>query len=110
MQRDKITIEKLDALQDMGRNFVERNQVHGMAVESQFDACAFDKWRRKVNDVLFSLGGCEDQYFQRFSKEVVRPHIKDLEEGLRILSAVRDDVSSEVARHERESGGSGVRA
>ncbi len=84
---------KIDALHDMAREFVERDQIHGVAVEYEYNACAFDQWRRRVNDLLFSLGGCEDIYYQRFSKEVVQPSIKDLEEGLRILSAVRDDVA-----------------
>jgi hypothetical protein len=103
MQVDRTTVEKLDALQDVGRLFVEHAQVHGMAVEAQFDVCAFDRWRRKVNDVLYAIGGCEDLYYQRFSRDVVTPRVRDLEEGLRILSAVRDDVSSELARAERLS-------
>jgi len=101
MHIDRTTVEKLDALEELGRDFVERAQVHGMAVEVQFDSCAFDKWRRRVNDVLFAIGGCEDLYYQRFSKEVVSPRVRDLEQGLRILSAVRDDVSSELARADR---------
>jgi hypothetical protein len=84
---------KIDALHDMAREFVERDQIHGVAVEFEFNACVFDQWRRKVNDLLYSLGGCEDIYYQRFSKDVVQPRVKDLEEGLRILSAVRDDVA-----------------
>ncbi|MGB6064405.1 MAG: hypothetical protein WBG50_06330 [Desulfomonilaceae bacterium] len=84
---------KIDALHDMAREFVERDQIHGIAVEYEYNACVFDQWRRKVNDLLYSLGGCEDIYYQRFSREVVQPRIKDLEEGLRILSAVRDDVA-----------------
>ena len=100
MNFDKTTMEKIDALQDIGRDFVERAQIHGGAVELQFDQCAFDRWRRRVNDLLYSIGGCEDLFYQRFSKEVVRPHVRDLEEGLRILSAVRDDLSTELARAE----------
>ncbi|MDQ7785856.1 MAG: hypothetical protein RDU20_23445 [Desulfomonilaceae bacterium] len=88
------TLDRIDALYDMGRNFVEGEQVHGAAAEFEFDVCKFDQWRRKVNDLLFSLGGCEDLYYQRFSKDVTKPHIRHLEEGLRILSAVRDDVAS----------------
>jgi hypothetical protein len=80
---------KIDALHDMAREFVERDQIH-------------DQWRRKVNDLLYSLGGCEDIYYQRFSKDVVQPRVKDLEEGLRILSAVRDDVAR--ALHKQSSG------
>ena len=86
-------LETIDALHDRGRYFVERPYEHGASVESVFDRCQFDKWRRQVNDLLFMIGGCEDLYYQRFSKEVTRPHIKDLEAGLRILAAVRDDVS-----------------
>ncbi len=88
------TMEKLDALYDRGREFVESNRVHGAVVEYQFDVCAFDAWRRKVNDLLFSLGSCEDINYQRFSKEVVRPHLNDLEKGLRILADVRDDLAA----------------
>jgi hypothetical protein len=87
---------KIDALHDMAREFVDRDQIHGVAVEFEFNACVFDQWRRKVNDLLYSLGGCEDIYYQRFSKDVVQPRVKDLEEGLRILSAVRDDVARAV--------------
>lgn len=89
---------KIDALHDMAREFVERDQIHGVAVEYEFNACVFDQWRRKVNDLLYSLGGCEDIYYQRFSKDVIQPRVKDLEEGLRILSAVRDDVARAVQK------------
>jgi hypothetical protein len=106
MNFDKATMEKIDTLHDMGRDFVERAQIHGGAVELQFDQCAFDRWRRKVNDLLYTIGGCEDLYYQRFSKEVVRPHVRDLEEGLRILSAVRDDVSGELAKSDGSRDGS----
>lgn len=96
MSVDQGILEKIDVLYDIGRDFVERDRLHGATAEFQFDTCSFDKWRRKVNDLLFSLGGCDDLFYQRFSKEVVRPHIKDLEKGLRILSAVRDDVNRTV--------------
>lgn len=92
------TLDRLDALYDMGRNFVEGEQVHGAAAEFEFDVCKFDQWRRKVNDLLYSIGGCEDLYYQRFSKDVTKPHIRHLEEGLRILAAVRDDVASAMKR------------
>jgi hypothetical protein len=95
------TLEKLDALYDRGREFVESSGVHGAVVEYQFDVCAFDKWRRKVNDLLFSLGSCEDINYQRFSKEVVRPHINDLEKGLRVLADVRDNLAG--SSHARAS-------
>jgi hypothetical protein len=114
MAFDPALLEKIDALYDMGRDFVERPQLHGFAVEYQFDTCAFDQWRRQVNDLLYSLGGCEDIYYQRFSKEVTQPHAKALAEGLRILAAVRDEIESalrsqralkpdEEIRHERLS-------
>jgi hypothetical protein len=95
---DETTADKIDALYDSGRAFVERNRIHGVSIEYEFDTCAFEEWRRKVNDLLFSMGGCEDLYYQRFSKEVTRPHVKDLEEGLRILSATRDDVDRAIAQ------------
>ncbi|HMK33450.1 MAG TPA: hypothetical protein VK463_00165 [Desulfomonilaceae bacterium] len=98
MPSDPHILDKIDALHDSGLDFVEREQAHGVAVEYQFDRCRFDEWRRKVNDLLYSLGGCEDIYYQRFSKEVTRPHVRDLEAGLRILSAVRDDVSRAILR------------
>ena len=87
----------------MAREFVERDQIHGIAVEYEFNACVFDQWRRRVNDLLYSLGGCDDIYYQRFSKDVVQPRVKDLEQGLRILSAVRDDVARVVHTQERSS-------
>lgn len=90
-------LDKIDALYDSGRDMVEREQVHGMATEYEFDACRFDQWRRRVNDLLYSVGGCEDIYYQRFSKEVVEPHVRSLEKGLRILSAVRDDLAGSIA-------------
>ena len=93
MPFDRNIVEKLDTLYDVGREFMERPQVHGSAAEYEFDVCAFDDWRRKVNDLLYSLGGCEDLYYQRFAKEVTRPFVKELEEGLRIISAVRDDIA-----------------
>jgi hypothetical protein len=101
------TLDRIDALYDMGRDFVEGEQVHGAAAEFEFDVCKFDNWRRKVNDLLFSLGGCEDLYYQRFSKDVTKPHIRHLEEGLRILSAVRDDIASLVRKHPGSGEGTG---
>ena len=105
MTPDNKTVEKIEALEDIGREMVERDQIHGVAVEYEFDACRFDDWRRKVIDLLYSLNGCEDIYYQRFSKEVTRPHVKDLETGLRVLAAVRDDVDAELKS--RPSGPSG---
>lgn len=96
-------VDKIDALYDIGRDFVERAQVHGVAIEYAFDTCEFDRWRRRVNDLLYTLGGCDDLYYQRFSKEVVVPHVRDLEKGLRILNAVRDDVSCAISK-ERSGG------
>lgn len=84
--------EKIDGLYDMGRALVERKQLHGFAVEAEFPVCDFDQWRGKVNDMLFALGGCEDIHYQRFSKGVVSPRVKDLQEGLRILAEVRDNL------------------
>jgi hypothetical protein len=102
MEFDPGILEKIDALYDLGRDFVERPQIHGSAVEFQFDTCAFDRWRRKVNDLLFGLGGCEDLSYQRFSKEVMLPRLRDLEQGLRILASVRDDVAG---RFSSQAGG-----
>jgi hypothetical protein len=82
----------------MGRDFVERSQIHGVAVEFAFDVCRFDQWRCRVNDLLYTVGGCDDIYYQRFSKEVTFPHVRDLEKGLRILNAVRDDVRRGMAK------------
>jgi len=93
MRVDMSNLEKTEVLYDMGRDFVERGRVHGAVVETQFDNCSFDKWRKNVNDLLYELGGCEDPYYQRFSKDVRRPIVKDLEEGLRILAAVRDEIA-----------------
>jgi hypothetical protein len=107
MTSENSILEKLDALYDMGRDFVERAQIHGFAVEYEFDACSFDNWRRKVNDLLYTLGGCEDLNYQRFSKDVIKPRIKELEEGLRILSAVRDEVAARRARVKIEGEESG---
>ncbi|MEW6350371.1 MAG: hypothetical protein AB1646_14990 [Thermodesulfobacteriota bacterium] len=97
MTVDRNILEKIDVLYDVGRDFVERPQLHGASVPSMFDPCEFDQWRRLVNDLLFMIGGCDDLYYQRFSTEVTRPHVRDLEQGLRILSAVRDDVVCEVS-------------
>lgn len=103
----KFTVlERIDALYDAGRDFVENPQFHGASIEYQFDTCAFDAWRRKVNDLLYSLGGCEDLFYQRFSKDVTRADAKHLHKGLRILAAVRDDLACELHRqHEIEKGG-----
>ncbi len=94
MSFGKGSLEEFDALYDMGRSLVERQQVHGVAVESEFDTCSFDQWRRKAIDLLFSHGGCDDLYYQRFSQEVVSPDIRSLEKGMRIIAAARDDVES----------------
>ena len=93
MRADMSNLEKTEVLYDMGRDFVERGRVHGAVVETEFDNCSFDKWRKNVNNLLYELGGCEDPYYQRFSKDVRRPRVKDLEEGLRILAAVRDEMT-----------------
>jgi hypothetical protein len=86
-------LEKIDALYDGGRDMAERGQVHGIAVASQFDECRFDRWRRQANDLLYSVGGCDDLYYQRFSKEVVEANVRSLEKGLRILAALRDETA-----------------
>ena len=91
-------VEKADALYDIGRDFVERAQIHGSVVENQFDSCSFDKWRKSVNDLLYQIGGCEDPHYQRFSKYVMEPNIKDLQEGLRIHAAIRDEMSCASVR------------
>jgi hypothetical protein len=101
-------LEKIDALYDAGRDMAERSQLHGIAVESQFDECRFDRWRRRVNDLLYTVGGCDDIYYQRFSKEVVEPNVRSLEKGLRILAALRDDLAAPLrakqAAGEKERG------
>jgi hypothetical protein len=93
MTSNQNILEQIDVLHDIGRDFVERPHEHGSSVGYLFDRCEFDRWRQLVNDLLFMIRGCEDLYYQRFSKEVTSPHIRDLERGLRILSAVRDDES-----------------
>lgn len=103
MPFEKGSLEEFDALHDMGRSMVDQEQLHGMAVGPEFDVCAFDRWRRKAADLLFSHGGCDDLYYQRFSKEVVDPNIRSLEQGLRILAAARDDVERLRLRSERAS-------
>jgi hypothetical protein len=87
------SLEKLDGLYDMGREMMDRKQIHGYAVEAQFDVCRFDDWRKKIIDLLYSLSGCEDISYQSFSQKVTRPSVRDLEEGLRILAAVRDEIA-----------------
>lgn len=105
------TLEKIEALENIGREMVEREQIHGVAVEYEFDTCRFDEWRRKVIDLLYDLNGCEDISYQRFSKEVTRPHVNDLEKGLRVLAAVRDDVDAELkSRGAGSSGGASHRS
>ncbi len=101
------TLERIDALYDAGRDFVENPQLHGASVEYQFDICRFDEWRKKVNDLLYSLGGCEGLYYQRFSKEVTRADARSLEKGLRILAAVRDDFACDVRKQRGAEGAEG---
>jgi hypothetical protein len=108
MEFNQNILEKIDVLYDLGRDFVERPQVHGSAVEFQFDTCAFDNWRRKVNDLLFGLGGCDDLSYQRFSKEVTTPRLRDLEQGLRILASVRDDVAAALGTQAASAKGRGT--
>jgi hypothetical protein len=98
MAFDLDVVERLDALYDTGREFIEEPRLHGSSAEYTFEVCAFDDWRRKVNDLLYTLGGCDDLYYQRFSKEVTRPFVRDLEEGLRIISAVRDEIACSLKR------------
>ncbi len=96
MSVDRSVLEKIDVLHDVGRDFIEHPWSHGASVSYLYDPCEFDHWRRLVNDLLFMIGGCDDLYYQRFSKEVTKPHVRDLEKGLRILAAVRDDVACEM--------------
>jgi len=103
------TLDRIDALYDAGRDFVERPQIHGTAVETEFNVCAFDEWRRKVNDLLYSLEGCDDISYQRFSKEVTTPTVRDLEKGLRILAAVRDEVACALKSPGTDASGKGRR-
>jgi len=105
MAFDPDVVERLDALYDRGREFIEEPRLHGSSAEYAFEVCSFDDWRRKVNDLLFTLGGCEDLYYQRFSKEVTRPFVRDLEEGLRIISAVRDDIACSLKQSAARGGG-----
>lgn len=97
-------LEKLDALYDRGRDFVEGHRLHGGSADYQFDMCAFDGWRRKVNDLLFSLGSCEEINYHKFSKEVTRPDIRDLQKGLRILADVRDEYAGKSRSRAASSG------
>lgn len=91
-------VEKIDALYDIGRDFVERGWIHGSVVENEFNDCSFDKWRKSVNDMLYQIGGCEDPNYQRFSKNVRKANLKHLDEGLRILAAVRDEIACSSVR------------
>lgn len=84
--------KKIDALYDIGRDLVERRWLHGSVLENEFDECSFDRWREKVNDMLFEIGGCEDYNYQSFSKNVRKASLMDLDKGLRILAAVRDEI------------------
>lgn len=109
MSLEMTPLERIDALYDAGRDFAEHPQLHGASIRYQFDRCTFDQWRRKVNDFLYGLRGCEDLYYQRFSKEVTNPDMKSLENGLRVLAALRDDLSCDL-RKRAVAGGSGDRA
>jgi hypothetical protein len=100
MSFDMTPLERIDALYDAGRDFAE-NPRRGASIAYQFDRCTFDQWRKKVNDFLYSLGGCDDLYYQRFSKEVTSPDMKNLESGLRILAALRDELGCDL--HKRQT-------
>jgi hypothetical protein len=89
-------IDRLDAVHDMGRDLLERDQEHGMAVNVNFDRCRFDKWRKAANDALFEADGCNGYYYRYFSREVLDPTIKHLELGLNILARMRDRLSAEL--------------
>jgi hypothetical protein len=104
MSFELTPLERIDALYDAGRDFVENPQFHGASIEYQFDACRFDAWRRKVNDLLYSMRGCDDLFYQRFSKEVTRADVKHLETGLRILAAVRDEIGCDLHKRQRVDG------
>lgn len=92
MEGEHTIADKLDALDTFGRELVSGAAVHGEVITHSLDVCAFDRWRRQANDLLYELGGCEDIHYQRFSKGVTKPHVKHLVEGLRILAEVRDYV------------------
>ena len=94
------TLDIIEALETRGREFMEDEREGRVFIGHQFDVCEFDKWRRNVNDLLYSLEGCEGIYYQRFSKEVTRPHARDLEIGLRVLNAARDDLYSALRKEE----------
>jgi len=94
------TLELIEALETRGREFMEAEREGRVFVGHQFDVCEFDKWRRKVNDLLYVLEGCEGIHYQRFSKGVTKPHVRDLETGLRALNAARDDIYSALHKQE----------
>jgi hypothetical protein len=104
MSLEMTPLERIDALYDAGRDFAEHPQLPGASVVYQFDQCAFDRWRKKVNEFLYDLRGCDDLYYQRFSKEVVTSDMRSLEVGLRILAALRDDMGCELRKMEGARG------
>ena len=98
MTRQYTILDRIDALIEAGRSMVESRQLHGMSIRSEFGVCSFDDWRRRVIDLLYEVGGCEDAPYQQFAQKVTRPIYGHLEAGLRILDRVREDVELDGPR------------
>ncbi|MGC8605561.1 MAG: hypothetical protein ACP5VS_17995 [Desulfomonilaceae bacterium] len=98
MSLEVSSVDKTDELYDVGRSLLERRQLHGATVGNIFDTCSFDIWRKRVNDLLYEIGGCEDPHYQRFSSDAIKANVIDLEEGLRIIAAVRDELAIETPK------------
>lgn len=58
----------------------------------QIDVEAFRRWRVEVSKMLFSTLGSSNHYYQCFWKTVIKPTVADVEEGLRLLAEVRNDL------------------
>jgi hypothetical protein len=91
MQNEPTLLEIIDDLYERGQKIAEGTAHRGFSPE-RLNGSRFNTWRKDVNEFLCSLEHCSDLSYKHFSREVIRPDVRDLEEGLRILFGVRDEI------------------
>jgi hypothetical protein len=82
-----------DELYIQGQQLVEESNFHKIPLENQLDGMKFYEWRDQVAEFLCSLNNCNSISCTLFSGVVTRPRVRHLEEGLRILFGVRDELA-----------------
>lgn len=91
MSRELEIIREIEVLESRGKHLRSERQASS-SDRDELDSEAFHQWRVAVNKMLFSTLGASNQYYQCFWKTVGKPSFKDLDEGLRLLALVRNEL------------------